>query len=103
MKLEKNIELRKNRKLPRRTFGALNEFSVPWRIKIKAPIKPSIIPINFFIPIFSWRKKYDRHKIIIGFVVANIPLFTGVESSRPLKKESIFKHIPRSAVIKNFK
>ena len=53
MKLEKNIELRKNRKLPRRTFGALNEFSVPWRIKIKAPIKPSIIPINFFIQIFS--------------------------------------------------
>ena len=28
MKLEKNIELSKNRKLPKSTFGALNEFSV---------------------------------------------------------------------------
>ena len=53
MKLEKNIELSKNRKLPKGTFGALNEFSAPWRTKIKAPIKPSIIPINFFNPTFS--------------------------------------------------
>ena len=67
-----------------------------------APIKPKAIPKNFLTPIFSFKKKYDRHKIIIGFVVANIPLFTGVESSSPLKKESILRHIPKSAAKNNF-
>ena len=60
MKLEKNIELSKNRKLPKGTFGALNEFSAPWRTKIKAPIKPSIIPTNFFNPI-NFTKFYACH------------------------------------------
>ena len=31
---------------------------------------------------------------MMGLVVAKIPLFTGVESSSPLKKESILMHMP---------
>ena len=71
MKLEKNIELSKNRKLPRGTFGALNEFSVPWITKIKAPIKPSVIPINnpddFRVILNSFDNMiYDKNKIEVN-------------------------------------
>ena len=37
----------------------------------------------------------------MGLVVAKIPLFTGVESSRPLKNESMLMHIPIKAAKNN--
>ena len=64
---------------PRRILGALIWVLTPKRIKIKAPIKPSPIPIDFILVIRSFKKKAESRSSKTGTKVITTELFIGVE------------------------
>ena len=83
-----------NRVFPKRMFGASDRSSLPKSTSESAPIRPKATPMVLFLVIGSLSSKADKISVQIGVIVTRTALLIGVESSRPLKKESIFMLAP---------
>lgn len=81
------LALIKTRKFPREALLA-DPISFPKTIKITAPNKPIKIPSNFFLVAFSFNKKDENIKTIIGEQSMITDALIGVVILNPLKKDS---------------
>ena len=88
------MHLAKKNEFPSGIFGAFIPVLLLLSIKKTAPENPIKIPIIFLRVTFSFKKKYESIRTKTGDKVIIIPLLIVVDNSRPLKKASIFTHIP---------
>ena len=83
-----------NRVFPKRIFGASDRSSLPNSTSESAPIRPKATPMVLLLVMGSLSSTADKISVQIGVIVTRTALLIGVESSRPLKKESIFMLAP---------
>ena len=95
--IPKNDALITKSAFPKGILGASRRISFPKTIKTKAPIKPNITPTILGSNSRSFMRIAENTNTNMGVMVMSTALLMGVESSIPLKKQSMFITIPKSA------
>ena len=86
-----------NKAFPNGILGASWRISFPKTIKTKAPIKPNTTTTTLGSKSRSFMRIAEKTNTSMGVMVISTALFMGVESSMPLKKQSMLTTIPKSA------